>query len=382
MQLEQFVNHFIKTIQKFDYTLSGFDPLWKVSFKTAKDEWHYLQISRYRETFYVYSILDEELGSLEVVLGKSILSKRSDFHSVARPIESDEESVEDWTKVMIAANQHLDSCAEDWVKVNKQIQEQCPLEYRYGTIASRLVRDSIPDSFRLDKAVGKSESKQFVQLVESGYFFNEQNHIAPSMTVAQYFEYCKIAYLAAASEEDHLDETSSGRAMYERFADNRHEGLLDIDPNSEQEFADWLDDKHPKRNRGGHPWEIKRGGSFTHVGLRVQRPRYSQKTDFKIELYGNSTNRLPETIKMFLAIHQAGLPINIVEPENIRKRLLGQDNFGIVPSYESLYRSNQHFSEEDNVFDTIYYEDLGDHKEHLTPFIRWESLPLLRLSYL
>jgi hypothetical protein len=41
--------------------------------------------------------------------------------------------------------------------------------------------------------------------------------------------------------------------MYERYADGRHEGLLDIDGDSAQAFADWIDGTHPKRGCGGHP---------------------------------------------------------------------------------------------------------------------------------
>ena len=249
-------------------------------------------------------------------------------------------------------------------------------------MAGSLIRELLPDQFRLDKALGKSKAKQFIRLVENNYFLNEQNFIAQSMTADRYFEYCKIAYMAAAAKKDSLNYTESGRAMYQRFADGRHEGLLDIDPDSEQEFADWLDGKHPKRSSGGHPWEIKRGGSFTHIGLRVQRPYYAPKEGFKVELYGNANIRLAETIKMFLALHNAGCPIAIADPDGIRKRLLGQDNFGIIPSYESLSRANQHFLPEEDVHDVMYFNHLGRYKKRITPFIRWEALPLLRSSYL
>lgn len=201
------------------------------------------------------------------------------------------------------------------------------------------------------------------------------------MTAAQFFVYCKIAYLAASTEKDQLDATLTGREMYQRFADGRHEGLLDIDPNSEQEFADWLDGKSPKRRRGGHPWEIKRGGSFTHIGLRVQCPYYTPKSGFKVELYGNSNSQLPETLKMFLAVHQAKLPITIAEPDIIRKRLLGQGNVGILPIFESLQQANQSFLAEEDVFDALYYDNLEQYAPQLMPFIRWKALPILRLRY-
>jgi hypothetical protein len=66
--------------------------------------------------------------------------------------------------------------------------------------------------------------------------------------------------IAAARKEDKVDKSLSGLEMYKKYADGRHEGLLEIDPNSAQEFSDWIDGKHPRRSTGGHPWEIKRGG--------------------------------------------------------------------------------------------------------------------------
>jgi hypothetical protein len=81
---------------------------------------------------------------------------------------------------------------------------------------------------------------------------------------------------------------------------------------------------------------------------------------------------------MFLAIHDAGLPITINNPEGIRKRLLAEDNIGIVPSFHSLHRANQHFREEDSVFDVLYFDDFGKYKTRIKPFITWEPLPILR----
>lgn len=166
--------------------------------------------------------------------------------------------------------------------------------------------------------------------------------------------------------------------MYKLYADGRHEGLLDIDPSSGKEFADWIDGAHPKREGGGHPWEIKRGGNTTHIDLSVSRPSLYRKDSFKVELRGESIGRMVETIRMFLAIHETKMPISIANPESVRKRLLAQDNIGIIPVYASLHRANQHFSQDMDVFDVMYYDDLGRFKRRITPFITWEPLPILK----
>ncbi|MBS0184940.1 MAG: hypothetical protein JSS34_01070 [Proteobacteria bacterium] len=86
---------------------------------------------------------------------------------------------------------------------------------------------------------------------------------------------------------------------------------------------------------------------------------------------------LAEAIRMFLALYEVGMPINMSDPDSIVKRLLGQDNIGIVPSYNSLHRANQSYPEDQNVYDVMYYDDLRKAKRKIKPFIIWEPLPML-----
>ena len=198
------------------------------------------------------------------------------------------------------------------------------------------------------------------------------------MTANDFFEYCHIAYIAGQRKGEKPDTTLSGRDMYQKYADGRHEGLLDIDPESHQEFADWIDGKHPKKSSGGHPWEIRRGGNTTHIDLSVYRHPYRPEKGFTAELRGESLTRLTETVRMFLALHRAGKPVTIADPDGIRMRILAQDNIGIVPEYSTLHRANQHFPKEQHVYDVMHYSDLGRYKQRITPFINWEPLPLLK----
>jgi hypothetical protein len=267
---------------------------------------------------------------------------------------------------------------KDWIKANRQIQEEYPFRYRYGTVPHAIVRHSLTDIYRLDSELGVEKSTQFVCLVEKGYFFQQENIVLPTMTTSEYFEYCRIAYLSGKRADETVNASQTGRQMYERYADGRHEGLLDIDPDSTQEFADWIDGSHPQRTRGGHPWEIKRGGKTTHIDLHVLRPSPYNKEGFKVELMAESVGRLAETIRMFLAIKDAGLPISIADHETVRKRILGQDSIGIIPSYTVQHRACQHFHKVDDVFDVMHYDDLGRLKRRVTPFITWKPLPVLQ----
>jgi hypothetical protein len=166
--------------------------------------------------------------------------------------------------------------------------------------------------------------------------------------------------------------------MYERYADGRHEGLLEIDESSEQEFAAWVNHEHPKRTTGGHPWEIKRGGNTTNIQLQVLRPAGRPCEGFKVQLYGPAITRMAEVLNMLLAIHREGFPITVSDPEGIRSRLLGLDNIGIVPEYEMLHRAGERFPKEQNVYDVMNFDDLGRFKRRISPFIRWEPFPILK----
>ncbi len=378
MLLEEHTYQFLKELERFDYTLSGIDHVWNILFKNHTEKWSYIHITKYRRTFYI-SHIDGDCGTLEVETNKSIKVMDSGGFSYSRSFYANEHLMEKWTHIIASARKWLKVVEKNWIKANKQSQEEYPLNYKYGTVSNSLIRESLPRIYRLDKEIGKARTRKLIRLIEDGFFTRRENTVAESMTAAKYFEYCRTAYIAGQRKNDKVKKSLSGEEMYRLYADSRHEGLLDIDPNSEQEFADWIDGKHPKKSGGGHPWEIKRGGNTTHINLSVRRPSLYQKDGFVVELRGESIGRMVETMKMLLGIYDASLPITIANPESVRKRLLCQDNVGIVPKYSSLHRANQHFKSSEDVFDVMYYDDLGRYKRRITPFIRWEALPILKL---
>ncbi|MFI4956294.1 MAG: hypothetical protein ACHQAX_03695 [Gammaproteobacteria bacterium] len=370
MNIENKINIFLNKLTQFDYELESIDRIWHIIFPDAKNQWYHIRVLKYQDTFYI-DHLDGHTCRLEILSDNNVKvdSDRLGMFS--------EGGIEAWEKLIPDALKWLGAVKKNWIKANHKVYELYPLNRRYGVLPKALVNASLKDFYRLDHDLGADSTNQFVQLLESRYFSDDKNTTRPSMTANDYFEYCKIAYIAAQSDNNPVDETLTGCQMYRQYADGRHEGLLDIDPNSEEEFAAWIDGSHPKKMRGGHPWEIKRGGNTTHIDLYVMRPMY-RKEGFTIVLNGPSIGRLKETLCMFLALHKAGLPISINDPEGIRKRLLGMDSVGIVPRYRSLHRANQHFPKGQSVYDVLYYDDLSRYKRRLTPFIIWEALPLLK----
>ena len=367
---------FVKELGDFSYELSALDRVWNILFPDKGEKWYHLHVNKYKHTFYITHV-NGDGGGLEVEPEKAVRAMDS-LGASSYPGDNHGQLTTAWEPLITSARKWLMVVRKDWIKANKRIQVEYPLRYRYGVAPNALISASLPDIYHLDKELGKVRTRKLVRLVEDGFFLKAENTEVSSMTAADYFQYCRIAYIAGKRKAETVDESLSGREMYSRYADGRHEGLLDIDPDSHQEFADWIDGKHPKRGRGGHPWEIKRGGNTTHIDLTVSRPSFYQQEGFKVELRGESIGRMVETMLMFLAIHEAKLPISIANPEGVRKRLLALDNIGIIPSYASLHRANQHFGQAEDVFDVMFYDELGRFKRRITPFVTWEPLPILK----
>lgn len=373
---EKNVYGLVAELKRCDYTLESTDHIWDVIFphKTTRGTvYHYIRMTQYQNTFYIGHV-DGQLCFLEIRVNTSVQAAQS-FGSSYR----EEDPAKGWDGLVSSARNWLKIVKKDWIKASKQVWQSYPLNRRYGIVRHSLVSASLVDMHRVDRDLGKAKTKKFIKLVEQGDVRDYRDAILPAMTANDYFEYCRIAYLSGQRKEDRIDEKLSGRQMYELYADGRDEGLLKIAADSKEEFADWIDGKHPHKTTGGHPWEIKRGGNTTHIDLSVSRPRYG-KEGFVVGLRGRSFTRLKETICMFLGIHDAGLPITIDDPEGIRKRLLGQDNIGIVPHFHSLHRANQHFHANDSVYDVMYYDDLGRYKSRIRHFITWEPLPILKYT--
>ena len=140
------------------------------------------------------------------------------------------------------------------------------------------------------------------------------------MTAQRFFDCCRLGYLANDYEKS---GELSAKELYRKFADGRDDGLLDLDMDSAEEFAAWYDNS----KRGcGHPWEVCRGGNSTHVSLYVVK----DERGWWLALAGSSYVRSIETIKFFLALNDAGMPIFLHEGKELADMIRGRDFIGIV----------------------------------------------------
>jgi len=366
--LEQKLFSFVQELQAFQYTISSLDHIWEVLFPLQDAKWRHLRVVKYLQSYFFVDI-SGNAGGLEFLLPDEV-----------KPVSGfDRCQLNLWTELITSSLAWLKLLRKDWIGNSKRMQLEYPLELRKGVVPHALIRSSFPAYYRLDDAIGQDKAKKIVELIENVRLWTSEHTEPTSLTANEYFAYCKIAYIAARREDEVVDENLSGRELYRMFADGRDDGLLKIDGDSPEEFAAWIDNTHPLRDSGGHPWEIKRGGNTTHINFAVYRPLYSKQERYVIELSGESLGRMAETLQMFLAIYEAGLPISITNPEAVRKRLLAQDCIGIIPAYASYHRAYQRFRKDQDVFEVMYYKDLGRYKRRVTPFITWEPLPLLPL---
>ncbi len=218
--------------------------------------------------------------------------------------------------------------------------------------------------------MGKMKTARLAKYVRAGKFRSDYGGQHREMSLALFMRYCKVAYSANLRHfKGAIKKDMSGLEMYKRFADGRHEGLVELPLESADAFNQWY---HSSRG-GGHPWEVYRGGNTTHIDLGV-----TVKADgWSVYLRGSSTSRMAETIRIALALVKEGLPVEIHDAEELQTRLLGMDNMGIIPKFIINHRASQNFEKKDRVYDCAHLHDFS-RKNRILPFISWKSIDPLR----
>ncbi|MDR0784202.1 MAG: hypothetical protein LBE83_10665 [Propionibacteriaceae bacterium] len=186
------------------------------------------------------------------------------------------------------------------------------------------------------------------------------------MTLDDFLRACQIGYQAVKADGA---TNLSPRELYLRHADGRHDGLLDLDPTSADAFAEWV----KSGSKGGHPWEILRGGNSTHVSL------YASYDDqgWWFTVAGRSAGRSVETARIYLALVAAGLPAELRDATNLATMLIGADDIGIVPEDVVPRYCHSYFPGEEVISFMNLEPELAD------PVIDrayWYPIPLVRLN--
>jgi hypothetical protein len=86
---------------------------------------------------------------------------------------------------------------------------------------------------------------------------------------------------------------------------------------------------------------------------------------------------MEETVRIALALQKEELPVEIHDAEELRSRLLGLDNMGIIPKFIIKHWASQNFDKGDRVYDCAHLHDFS-RKNRILPFISWKPIDPIR----
>lgn len=250
---------------------------------------------------------------------------------------------------------------------NDYINKNLPPQHKVGTIARKDFWDIWPER-RTDffKNILKEDIAEFCKSAKAQTTdYKQFSERMESMTANDFFRFCAMGYVA--NNYSGCDKTP--KEQYLLHADGRDDGLTEINPDSPQEFREWIN----VRTHYGHPWEVCRGGNSTHISLCVN----CDEKGYFLSLDGDAWTRTIETVKFYLALHRAEIPVFLHEAEILVQRLLEEEKIGIVPEgvmpiYCENYFPNEHIID----FINLPYED----REEFLPHCVWQELESVHLS--
>lgn len=334
-----------KALHRVQCDHDGPDPVWLLWLHVPRGWWR-LRVSRYAERYYV-SFGDEAQFSIDET-GKTIsgVSLRYD----------EDRAFLTWLAGRVP--REVAVMLRDPVAYRRDIRRRLPLRHRLGLVKRRFVWEALSAAYRPDRELGAKKLREFERLV--GRPPAEKTH--DTLTLEQYLSACAIAW-GAVGYAQWIRPGMSPREQYKAMADGRDEGLLSVPAGSAAALVTWAEGGR----RGGHPFEICRGGNSTHITLGFFR----HAGGWQLYLEGGSTGRMVETARMALALDRAGVPFVLRRGEEMVHKLKGEDDLGVVPEmYRGGYAA-QLFPEGERVFDACTIRDLADGWRSIRPHVRW-----------
>ncbi len=244
---------------------------------------------------------------------------------------------------------------------NDFVRKNLPPQHRTGTIRRKDYWDVWPDA-RADffQDISPADVAEFIEKAstqaEKPVLGGDR---LPSMTANDFFRFCAMGY----AENQYSGCDKAPKDQYYLHADGRDDGLQNIDADSPEAFHAWL---HDRNRYGGHPWEVCRGGSSTHVSLQVTE----DDGGYFLYLAGDARNRTIETVKFYLALTRAYIPVYLVEAQMLADRLAEKEKIGIVPEGVMPAYCGNLFPNE-HIIDFMNLPD--EDREKFLPFCTWHD---------
>ena len=265
-------------------------------------------------------------------------------------------------------------------KYNDLVEAQLPYQFRVGVIKRKDLWEYNPESreYAYD-GLSDEDISRFRKLITSG--INDEDKISriKEFTANDFFNACRLGYEAIG--KDCSGYTLS--ELYLHYSDGRDEGLTGkghglnagpgIDFDDPKAWDEWF---FNRKQHGGHPWEVVPGGNSTHMELYVRNDR--NDLDYRLRAGEISEDeyksrreqsgyyfaiaglkRQFESVRFYLALNSAGLPVYIGGAEELLARFEATDYIGIVPHhYPTRYCEDLFPDEYGDIIDfTHVYKD-------------------------
>jgi len=322
---------------------------WKSSYPN-ETEWYELQ-----------AIYAEDIGYRAVVLQHRTVvefDSRKEKSEFAYDITEFAQWLVDATKEVIA---ELEAGI-----YNERLEQKLPVEHRTGTLLRKHEWEIWPHI--KEQILGDLTDSDIAEFLASAEeTMPDKSPFLKQITANDFYRFCAMGY--AANKYDGCDR--SPKEQYMLHADRRDEGLGEIAPDSPEAFADW----YHTRNRGGHPWEVCRGGNSTHISLYVCH----NEDGWSLVVAGSAWTRCLEAMRFFLALHRAGLPVAMREAAMLKARVLGEEKIGVVPKGVFPAYCQSYFPGED-VIDYMNLPDEEADRKWLAERCVWQPIEHVGLS--
>ena len=322
--------------------------------------WH----ERYPEEtcWYQFSAVeDPEIGYRAIFIGQKFVIEVDERKEKDYPNDISEFAKWILDALNVAYQRLQDGSYNDFVDAN------LPPQHRTGTLVRKYLWDAFPDArTSFLKNISPADVAEFVKCASEQDSDRRRltNHLK-EMTANDFFSFCALGY----KENNYEGCELTPREQYYKHADGRDDGLGEIDGDSPEAFHEWYNDRN---HHGGHPWEVCRGGNSTHVSLYV----HEDEDGYTLTVAGDAWTRTIESVKFYLALRRAGLPVYMMEAAALADRLTEKEKIGIVPegvmpAYCHSYFPNEH------IIDFMNLPD--ENREELLPHCVWQKEPVVSL---
>ncbi len=288
----------------------------------------------------------------------SINNRMIIYHNLAETFPYDNEAFNELIDFLIVKVEEIIKMLEDNI-YNDYITNNLSYKNKFGVIKRSDYWNFYPKvKENLLEYISEKEIEEFVNTVT-----DDTDDRLNEMTANKYFECVRLVYQSNGYNIDNMTD----KEIYLKYADGRDGGLCDIELDSPEEFASWL---NKKQWYGAHPWEIIRGHSFARVNMQVVK----DDKGYYLSIPGEVILRQIEIAKIYLALKKNNIPVKIYHSNVIKNAFIGSDYLGIVPSYIMPIRCESYFKEYEP-HDFIHIED-----EKILDKIIWQDIEKLCLK--